>query len=111
MVAHVPPFECKKAHGSQFYYSIRLYAAILVLNCFAYYANCITSFSTSSISSAMLFYLLVKNFAKNNVLVDYIVLIALIYDIGFYLNINICTVQNSCDKDIISGFLPLLPGL
>ena len=41
----------------------------------------------------MLFYLLVKYFAKNNVFVDYIVLIALIYDFGFYLNINICTVK------------------
>ena len=41
----------------------------------------------------MLFYLLVKNFAKNNVLIDYIVLVALIYNFGFYLNINICTVK------------------
>ena len=41
----------------------------------------------------MLFYLLVKNFAKNNVLIDDIILAALIYDFGFYLNINICTVK------------------
>jgi hypothetical protein len=41
----------------------------------------------------MFFYPLVKNFAKNNVLVDYIVLVTLIYDFSFYLNINICTIK------------------
>ena len=41
----------------------------------------------------MHFYLLVKNFAKNNVLIDDIILVALIYDFSFYLNINICTAK------------------
>ena len=41
----------------------------------------------------MFFYLFVKNFTKNNVLVDYIVLVALIYNFGFNLNINIRTVK------------------
>lgn len=41
----------------------------------------------------MLFYLLVKYLAKNNILIDYIVFIALVYDFGFYLKINILTVK------------------
>ena len=36
----------------------------------------------------MFFYLPVKYLAKNNVLIDDIVLIALTNDFGFYLNIN-----------------------
>ena len=37
----------------------------------------------------MFFYLLVKNFTKNHVLIDYILLVALVYDFSFYPNINI----------------------
>ena len=58
------------------------------LRCFAlshctYYANCIIWASISFNSS--------KDIA----------------DFGFYLNINIRTVKNSLDSDIVSGFLPL----
>ena len=57
----------------------------------------------------MLFCLLVKNFAENNVRIDNVICIAFIDYFGFNLYIYIRTLENFSYNNNLSDFLPLLP--